>query len=146
MTQDRRSLRALAALLPAGVLGLSISLASADAQARTTLESDRTTADRSDQVALRLQAIRLSVSEALSQAAGESENFSTGPETQLAWWGNGGWRNGGWRNGGWRNGGWGNGWHNGWGNGWGNGGLLGAIGSVLGGPWGNGWHNGWHNW
>jgi rSAM-associated Gly-rich repeat protein len=142
MTQDRRSLRALAALLPAGVLGLSMSLASAGAQAKATADSDRETADKSELVALRLQAIRLSVSEALTQTTGEIESFSTDPETRLAWWGNGGWRNGGWRNGGWGNGGWGNGWHNGWGNG----GLLGAVGGLLGAPWGNGWHNGWRNW
>jgi rSAM-associated Gly-rich repeat protein len=148
MGQDRRSLRALAALLPAGALGLSISLAAADAQAKAVPNGDRVDMGKSERVALRLEAIRLSVSEALDQAAPSGEGFSTDPETKLAWWGNGGWRNGGWRNGGWGNGGWGNGWHNGWGNGgWGNGGLLGAIGSVLGGPpWGNGWHNGWRNW
>jgi hypothetical protein len=33
MAQDRRSARALAALLPAGAFGLSVSLASADATA-----------------------------------------------------------------------------------------------------------------
>ena len=38
MGQDRRTARALAALLPAGALGLSVSLASADAAA--TLASD----------------------------------------------------------------------------------------------------------
>ena len=132
MTQDRRSLRALAALLPAGALGLSISLASAGAQAKATPDSDRADVGKSELVALRLQAIRLSVSEALSQTAEDGRNLSVDPETQLAWWGNGGWRNGGWRNGGW-----GNGWHNGWGNG----GLLNLFN-----PWGNGWHNGWHNW
>jgi rSAM-associated Gly-rich repeat protein len=143
MARDRGSLRALAALLPAGVLGLSISLASADAQAKTAPDSDDAAADRSDLVALRLQAIRLSVSETLSQATEDRENFSTGPGTQLAWWGNGGWRNGGWRNGGWGNGGWHNGgWGNGWHNGWGNGSLL----NQLFNPWGNGWHNGWRNW
>jgi len=142
MAQDRRSLRALAALLPAGVLGLSVSLASAGVQAKATPDSDRAPADKSELVALRLQAIRLSVSEAMSQTAENGENFSTGPETQLAWWGNGGWHNGGWRNGGWGNGGWHNGgWGNGWHNGWGNGGLLNLFN-----PWGNGWHNGWHNW
>jgi rSAM-associated Gly-rich repeat protein len=142
MAQDRRSLRALAALLPAGVLGLSVSLASAGVQAKATPDSDRATADKSMLVALRLQAIRLSVSEAMSQTAENGENFSTDPETQLAWWGNGGWHNGGWRNGGWGNGGWHNGgWGNGWHNGWGNGGLLNLFN-----PWGNGWHNGWHNW
>ncbi|MGQ0582666.1 MAG: hypothetical protein ACT4O6_12070 [Reyranella sp.] len=33
MTRDRRSLRALAALRPSGILGLSMSLAAADASA-----------------------------------------------------------------------------------------------------------------
>jgi len=143
MARDRRSLCGLAALLPAGALGLSISLASAGAQAKAAPDSDNAVADRSDLVALRLQAIRISVSEALSQATEDKENLSTEPETQLTWWGNGGWRNGGWRNGGWGNGGWHNGgWGNGWHNGWGNGGLL----NQLFNPWGNGWHNGWHNW
>ena len=85
MAQDRRSLRALAALLPAGALGLSISLASAGAQAKAAPDSDNTAADRSDLVARRLQAIRISVSEALSQITEDEENFSTDPETQLAW-------------------------------------------------------------
>jgi hypothetical protein len=139
--QDRRPARALAALLPAGAFGLSVSLASADASA--TISPDATAAPREPgEVAQRLQSIRLSVSEALQQYAKDGEPFvAIDPEQQLAWWGNG-WRNGGWgwHNGGWHNGGWGNGWHNGgWGNGWHNGG------------WGNGWHNGgwgngWHNW
>jgi rSAM-associated Gly-rich repeat protein len=136
MAQDRRSARALAALLPAGAFGLSVSLASADASA--TVSSDAgTKSKKPGEVAERLQSIRLSVTDALQQYAKDGEPFvAVDPEQQLAWWGNG-WRNGGW---GWHNGGWGNGWHNGgWGNGWHNGG------------WGNGWHNGgwgngWHNW
>jgi rSAM-associated Gly-rich repeat protein len=128
MGQDRRSARALAALLPAGALGLSVSLASADAAA--TLSSDSSPkAKRPGNVAERLQSIRASVSEAVEQYAKDGKPFvAVDPETQLAWWGNGGWRNGGWRNGGWGNGGW----HN-----WGNGGWH---------NWGNGWHNGWLNW
>ena len=128
MGQDRRSARALAALLPAGALGLSVSLASADAAA--TLSSDSsTTAKQPGNVAERLQSIRASVSDAVEQYAKDGKPFvAVDPETQLAWWGNGGWRNGGWRNGGWGNGGW----HN-----WGNGGWH---------NWGNGWHNGWLNW
>jgi rSAM-associated Gly-rich repeat protein len=123
MGQDRRSARALAALLPAGALGLSVSLASADAAA--TLASDGgTAAKKAGNVAERLQTIRSSVSDAVEQYAKDGKPFvAVEPETQLAWWGNGGWRNGGWGNGGWHN--WGNGgWHN----------------------WGNGWHNGWLNW
>jgi rSAM-associated Gly-rich repeat protein len=128
MAQDRRSVRALAALLPAGALGLSVSLASADAAAS---RSQVSAADGKTpgEVAKRLKSIRLSVSEAMEKYAKDGEPVvGLDPETQLAWWGNGGWRNGGWRNGGWGNGGW----HN-----WGNGGWH---------NWGNGWHNGWLNW
>ena len=120
MGQDRRTARALAALLPAGALGLSVSLASADASA--TLAADGgAQAKKPGNVAERLQSIRASVSDAVEQYGKDGKPFvAVDPETQLAWWGNGGWRNGGWRNGGWGNGGW----HN----------------------WGNGWHNGWLNW
>ena len=145
MSKDRRSVEALAALLPAGVMGLSIGLAAADAAASTTVTD---VPSERGSVAARLEAIRGSVSEAWKQASEKSEPYvALDPETKLAWWGNGGWRNGGWHNGGWRNGGWGNGWHNGgWHNGgwnnWGNGGLIGDILSPLfGSPWGNGWRN-----
>ena len=141
-SKDRRSVEALAALLPAGVAGLSIGLAAADATASTAV-TDSPNAGKS--VAARLEAIRGSVSEAWKQALEKSEPYvAVDPETRLAWWGNGGWRNGGWHN--WGNGGWGNGgWHN-WGNGgwnnWGNGGLIGGLLSPLfGSPWGNGWRN-----
>jgi rSAM-associated Gly-rich repeat protein len=131
MAQDRRSARALAALLPAGAFGLSVSLASADAAATASPDTGAQP-KKPGEVAERLQSIRLSVSDALQQYAKDGEPFvAVDPEKQLAWWGNG-WHNGGWgwHNGGWHNGGWGNGWHNGgWGNGWHNGG------------WGNGWHN-----
>jgi rSAM-associated Gly-rich repeat protein len=147
-SKDRRSTEALAALLPAGVMGLSMALAAADATAATAV-TDAPNASKS--VADRLETIRGSVSEAWKQAYEKSEPYvALDPETKLAWWGNGGWRNGGWRNGGWGNGGWhnwGNGWHNGgWGNGgwnnWGNGGLIGGLLSPLfGSPWGNGWRN-----
>ncbi len=132
MGQDRRSLRVLAALLPAGALGLSMGLASADSLAATS-SGERTASPDPGSVALRLKAIRASVSVVVR--LNEAEVAAGEAEPQLAWWGNGGWRNGGWgwHNGGWHNGGWGNGgWHNG---GWGNGG------------WHNGgWGNGWHNW
>jgi hypothetical protein len=135
MAQDRRSLRALAALLPAGVLGLSVGLASADAVAAASSGEDRATQPKSKAVAARLEAIRNSVSDIV-----EGKTVDVDAEARLAWWGNGGWRNGGWgwHNGGWHNGGWGNGgWHNG---GWGNGGWHN-------GGWHNGgWGNGWHNW
>ncbi len=137
MTQDRRSRRALSALLPSGILGLSIGLASADSMAATS-PGERTAPKDPGSVALRLEAIRNSVSVVVKPISQDPESADGEPETQLAWWGNGwhrgwGWHNGGWGNGGWHNGGWGNGgWHNG---GWGNGG------------WHNGgWGNGWHNW
>ncbi|MFO1082341.1 MAG: GrrA/OscA1 family cyclophane-containing rSAM-modified RiPP [Reyranellaceae bacterium] len=129
MAQDRRSVRALIALLPAGTLGLSVSLAAVDAQASP---SSGAVPDKPTEVAKRLQSIRESLSEAAAQAAKEGGSFvKVDPEEQLAWWHNygRGWHNGGWGLPGWH-GGWGNGWHNGgWGNGWHNGG------------WGNGWHN-----
>jgi rSAM-associated Gly-rich repeat protein len=129
MADDRRSLRALATLLPAGAFGLSVSLASADAAA-TQSEGKEPKANAPGAIANRLQSIREDVAKAIQESEQNGERHLTwDPETQLAWWGNGGWRNGGWRN-------WGNGWHN-WGNGgwhnWGNGG------------WHN-WGNGWHNW
>ena len=151
-SKDRRSTEALAALLPAGVMSLSMALAVADAAAAT---SDAPQSDKS--VAARLEALRGSVSEAWKEAIEKSEPYvALDPETKLAWWGNG-WRNGGWHNGGWgngggHNGGWGNGWHNGgWGNGWPNGGWGnwgngGVIGGLLGGLFGSPWGNGWRNW
>jgi hypothetical protein len=145
MTQDRRSVRALSALLPTGVLGLSISLASADGMAATS-SGERAAPKDPGSVALRLQAIRNSVSVVVRLPAPEGEEAAApDAEPRLAWWGNGGWRNGGWgwHNGGWHTGGWGyGGWHNGgWHNGgWGNGGWHN-------GGWHNGgWGNGWHNW
>jgi rSAM-associated Gly-rich repeat protein len=133
-SKDRRSVEALAALLPAGVASLSIGLAAADASASTAV-TDSPNAGKS--VAARLEAIRGSVSEAWKQAIEKSEPYvAVDPETKLAWWGNGGWRNGGWHN--WGNGGW----HNGGWNNWGNGGLIGGLLSPLfGSPWGNGWRN-----
>ena len=122
MAYDRRTLSALAALLPAGTLGLSVSLAAASAKATTTSDSD---AKKPASVAERLQSIR----EDVSGVVDPHKFLKVDPEQRLAWWGNG------WHRWGWGNGGWGNGWHNG---GWGNGG------------WGNGgwhnWGNGWHNW
>ncbi len=138
MTQDRRRLHALSALLPTGILGLSIGLASADSMAATS-SGERSVTKDPGSVALRLQAIRNSVSVVVALPSQEAQ-ADAGAEPQLAWWGNGGWRNGGWgwHNGGWHNGGWHNGgWHNG---GWGNGGWHN-------GGWHNGgWGNGWHNW
>ena len=148
LRKDRRVTQALVELLPKGVVGVSMALAAADAGAATT---NPPTQDKS--VALRLEALRGSVSDAWKEAQQKAEPYvGVDPDTKLAWWGNGwrnGWHNGGWGNG-WHNGGWGNGgWHNGWGNG-----LIGDLLSPLvghpgwgNGGWGNGgWHNGgWHN-
>ena len=110
MSQDRRSLRALAQLLPSGAFGLSVGLAAADASATATPAPEQ---KAGASVADRLQSIRTDVSSAIEQYRKDGEPFvSVDPEQQLAWWGNG------WHNGGWGNGGWGTGWHNGWGNGW----------------------------
>ena len=116
MAQDRRTLSALAALLPAGTLGLSVSLAAASAKATTAADPD---IGKPGSVAEKLQSIRDTVSGSLKETPNEEGAFlKINPDTRMAWWGNGwghGWGNGGWHN--WGNGGWGNGWHN-WGNGW----------------------------
>jgi hypothetical protein len=134
MTQDRRTRTALAALLPAGTLGLSIGLAAADARATASDPQAR----KPGAIHERLDSIRRSVSGIVNETPADAEPFvRLDPDKRLAWWGNG-WHNGGWRN-------WGNGWNNGWSNilpilpfnNWGNGGWH---------NWGNGWHNGWHNW
>jgi len=106
--KDRRSIEALAHLLPGGVMGLSIALAAADAAATSVVPAENKA------IAARLEALRGSVADALKEAMEKSEPFvGVDPEAKLAWWGNG-WHNGGWHNGGWHNGGWGNGgWHNG---------------------------------
>ena len=108
MAQDRRTLTALAALLPAGTLGLSVSLAAASAQATTTADP---ATSKPGSVAEKLQSIRDTVSGSLRETPNDDGAFlKVDPAKRLAWWGNG-WHNGGWGNG-WHNGGWGNGWHN----------------------------------
>jgi rSAM-associated Gly-rich repeat protein len=133
MSAKKRTSKALALLLPAGVVGISAALAATQSQAEATIH----TASNNVSVADRLSEIRAEVS-SVNEAVFKSPS---GAHLMLADWLNGGfgWRNGGWGNGGWHNGGWGNGgWHNG---GWGNGGWH---------NWGNGgwhnWHNFWHNW
>jgi rSAM-associated Gly-rich repeat protein len=112
MTKDRRTVHVLAALLPAGALGFSLSLAAADVAAATS-SADNALQEKTESMSLRLEAIRSQVSVVVSLTAEEGQDYqSAANATKLAWWGKGGWGNGGWHNGGWRNGGWGNGFHN----------------------------------
>ena len=136
MGAKERTSKALALLIPTGVIGISSALATVQAQA-DPLSAD--IANTATPVAERLCEIRTAVSamnrSVIDDASGarlvlaDWLNFSIGGPN----WGNGGWRNGGWGNGGWGNGGWHNWGNGGWHNGWGNGG------------WHN-WHNFWHNW
>jgi len=128
MSDWNRTRRALAVLLPAGILGASTILGTTQATALPPTRAASKPGDVNLNVADRLASIR----EGVARSAVESASPRGTAYPLLAWmnFGGFGWRNGGWRNGGWRN--WGNGWHN-WGNGWHN--------------WGNGgWHNFWHNW
>ncbi len=132
MTVRRITLKALAMLLPAGVLGISSALAATPAKSSA---ADLALHDSTTGVAARLGEIRAAVSAIdLNQPASngsEGSAINEWPNFHFGWGnGGGGWRNGGWGNGGWRN--WGNG-------GWRNGGWL------NGGPWHN-WHNFWRNW
>src|SRR5262249_4416227 len=68
MPQDRRSVRALAALLPAGTLGFSVSLASADA---TAALSSGAAPSKPAEAAKRLQSIRETISAAAAPAPPE---------------------------------------------------------------------------
>jgi len=135
MSVKERTSKALALLIPTGVIGISSALASVQARAEAVpaeLTSGATP------VAQRLNEIRTAVSGMNKSVI----NDASGAKLVLADWlnfgGGVGWHNGGWGNGGWHN--WGNGWGNGgwhnWNNGWHN--------------WGNGgwhnWHNFWHNW
>ena len=120
MRLSAKSVKLLAALLPAGVFAMSTALASTS----PTKEPDPTARDKD--VASRLAAIRDAVSNVTDEGYAEDPTAKDKNKDGMrtAWWGNR-WGNG-WRRG-W---GWRPGWHNG---GWGNGG------------WRN-WHNGWHNW
>lgn len=126
MSSARRTLTALAALLPLGALGISSALAKAPTEPVASV-----TGSGAEQpgVAERLAAIRLAVSQVTADQAGLQLGD---PAIEKAWWGNGPYGGGVWGNGGgWKN--WGNGWHNGgWRNAWANGGW-------------NNWHNNWHN-
>jgi len=131
MTVRDKTKKALAALLPAGVLGISVALAALAVGQAESLTTERTGREQVGSVAERLSEIRAGISEidVTQQTNPPSEEILL-----ASWWNHGGWgwRNGGW---GWHNGGWGNGgWHNWRNGGWGNGG-----------GWHN-WHNFWHNW
>ena len=129
--------KALAMLLPAGVLGISTALAAFALGQTEPSRPDGNGSQQASSVAERLREIRAGVSEINVPEQNTSDlngallaewlNFGGGVGWRNGGWGNGGWHN--WGNGGWHNAGWGNGgWHN-----WGNGG------------WHN-WHNFWHNW
>lgn len=161
MSRHDRYLRFLTALLPAGVFGLSVALASSATKANPIEPRQPKTEPDLDtfSVANELQAIRDAVDEASEGILGGPVGQIADPDIRLAWWMNGnglGWGNGGavWGNGGYPA--WGNArpWGNGWGgwvnaapwaNGWRNGGGWGNGGGWRNGGWGNGgWHN-WHN-
>jgi rSAM-associated Gly-rich repeat protein len=138
MTVRQRTKKALAMLLPAGVLGISAALAALSAGQTEPLQADRTGGQQTSSVAERLREIRAGISEMDVSRQGNEDldgvllaewiNFGGGVGWRNGGWGNGGWHNAGWGNGGWRNGGWGNGgWHNA-------------------GPGWHNWHNFWHNW
>jgi rSAM-associated Gly-rich repeat protein len=112
-----RTLKALSFLLPAGVLGVSVTLAGAPANA-LPLSPEGAAAESGENpgVAARLRAIRDGVSDVVGQSDGDSISADF-PNVLRAWWrnfrnGGGGWHrrwfNGGWHRG-WRNGG---GWRN----------------------------------
>ncbi len=120
MKLPTKSVKLLAALLPAGFLGMSAALASTAPSAEADPPAD------SQGVASRLAAIRDAVSSVADQGIAEDPLAidQNKDNMRVAWWANRAgwhrhpwrnvaWRNGGWRNGGWRNGGWRN-WHNGW--------------------------------
>ena len=115
-------------LLPAGALGMSILLGSADAKAeREILTGSPSATGSTVPVAERLEAIR----NAVSDVFGEQRQLGTDGTERLAWHNCanfGGWPWGDWKNK-WKD--WNNNWHNGWNN-WGN-------------NWKN-WGNGWNNW
>ena len=142
MSQHNRYVPYLTALLPAGVFGLSLALASNAAKATTTEpQSPRLDPEGNTiSVGAELQAIRDAVDAARTELDGGQVSQVADPNVHLAYWLNGNGR--GWGNGGvvWGNGGyppWGN--ARPWANGWGNGGWLN----------GGGWHNwrngGWRN-
>src|ERR1700722_20243536 len=123
MTVRRMTLKALAMLLPAGVLGISSARAATPAKSSV---ADLALHEHTSSVAARLGEIRAAVSAIDADAPATPANAESAtaewPNFHIGWGNGGGWRNGGWGKGGWRNGGWRNG-----------------------GPWHN-WHNFWRNW
>ena len=123
MSGTERYLRILSALLPAGILGMSVLLGSTGAHAARELPAGAPTSS-GPQVAERLAAIRAAVSD-VGLTDGSMIQALDGTE-QVAWlnaWNNGPWGNN------WKN------WKNNWGNGWKNGG----------GAWKNGGGGAWLN-
>jgi rSAM-associated Gly-rich repeat protein len=118
-TFQNRTSTLLSYLLPAGVLGVSMALASSASALPISPEGVAAASGQKPSVAERLKAIRDGVSEIAGQPVDDNfaqigEGF---PNVLKAYWRNfrnGGWRprwrNGGW---GWRNGGWRHGWRNG---------------------------------
>jgi rSAM-associated Gly-rich repeat protein len=144
MSATKRTSKALALLIPTGVMGISSVLAT-QAMAETTSKgfdpNERSVADRLTDIRKAVSAVNATTPSAAAPdvpiMVAEWLNFGGGIGWHNGGWGNGGWHNGGWGNGGWHNApNWGNGgWHN-----WGNGGWHNAP------NWGNGgWHNFWHN-
>jgi rSAM-associated Gly-rich repeat protein len=141
MSATKRTSKALALLIPAGMFGISAALATTQASAETTSAglgpNARPVADRLTDIRKAVSAVNATTTSRVAPDVplmlAEWLNFGGGFGWHNGGWGNGGWHNGGWGNGGWHNapnwgnGGWGNGWHNApnWGNG--------------------GWHNFWHN-
>ena len=116
MSAKERISKALALLIPTGVIGISSALAAVQTHAEP-VSADLGAGSAS--VAQRLSDIR----SAVSTANNEVIDDASGAKLVLADWVNWGGRGLGWGNGGWHN--WGNGWHNG---GWHN------------------WPNWWRNW
>jgi hypothetical protein len=102
MSATKRTSKALALLIPTGVIGISSALAATQAPAETPakLAIDATS------VAQRLNEIR----SAVSMVNNSVTDTASGAKLILADWLNFGGAGLGWRNGGWHN--WGNGWHN----------------------------------
>ncbi|MGA2638785.1 GrrA/OscA1 family cyclophane-containing rSAM-modified RiPP [Methylocella sp.] len=106
-----QTLKTLSFLLPAGVLGVSMTLAGAPASALPlSPEGAAAASGQNPGVAARLRAIRDGVSDVVGQSDGDSISADF-PNVLKAWWRN--FRNGGGWHRRWFNGGWHRGWRNG---------------------------------